>query len=247
MAYAKYTWSEIGALPTSLLGPLTASGVSNQGTPQPQFQPGTRVQGNGHGEWVLGTLVLAAPTTLANGQAYVLDRNFTATLLTTANSPRGNSVGYGSVSQASVAAGTYYIWLQVKGHCPVQFTGVANAIGETTATGGLVNYTNTPTGSTKAVLGDHLFVASQTFTVSTLNGSAILSNVSSFNDVAVGASLAGTGLGASAKVVSFGPNANGVNQITVDVVSTATADSITVTQTGVITANLNYPSIGVTN
>lgn len=247
MTYANKAWTELGAAPTVLIGPVPTTGNTGGGVPVPQFSPGTTVDGNARAQWVLATLVLAAPTTLANGQAYVIDRNFTATLLTTANSPRGSSVGYGSVSQASVAAGTYYIWLQIRGHCPVQFTGVAAAIGETTATGGLVNFTNTPTGSTKAVLANHLYVASQTFTADAVINTAILSNVSSFNDVAVGATVAGTGIPASTTIVSFGPNINGVNQITMSANATATNAGITVTQTGVITANLNNPSIGVTN
>lgn len=246
MAYAKAAWTELGTSPTVLLGPLTAAGVSNQGVPQPQFAPGTTVDGNGKGKWVLCTLVLASTTTLANGQAYVIDRNFVATLLTTANSPRGASVGVASVSQASVVAGTYYIWLQINGHCPIQYTGNATAIGETTATGGLVNFNNTPTATSKAVVGAASFVANQTFTANTTSGTFVLSNVSSFNDVAVGASLAGTGVGASAKIVSFG-NVNGDNQIVVDVASTATGTGVTVTQTGVITVNLTFPYIGVTN
>lgn len=247
MAYAKITWDEAGASPTVLLGPLVAAGVSNQGVPQPQFAPGTVVSGNGKGEWVLATLVLGSTTTLANGQAYVIDRNFVATLLTTTNSPRGSTVGIGSVSQASVVAGTYYIWLQIHGHAPVHFTGSAAAAAETTATGGLVNYNNTPTGGAKTILGNHLYVASQTFTADAVNGSAILSNVSSFNDVAVGATVAGTGIPASTTVVSFGPNINGVAQLTMSANATATNVGITVTQTGVITANLNYPIVGITN
>lgn len=247
MAYAKTSWTELGTSPTVLLGPLVAAGVSNQGVPQPQFKPGTTVDGDGKGKWVLCTLVLGSTTTLANGQAYVIDRNFVATLLTTANSPRGASVGWASVSQASVVAGTYYIWLQINGHCAAQYTGNATAIGETTATGGLVNFNNTPTATTKAVVGAASFVANQTFTANTSTVTPrVLTNVSSFNDVAVGASLAGTGIGASAKIVSFGV-VNGDNQIVVDVDSTATGTGVTITQTGVITINLTFPYIGVTN
>ncbi len=247
MTCANKSWTELGIAPTVLLGPLTAAGVSNQGVPQPQFAPGTTVDGNGKGKWVLCTLVLASTTTLANGQAYVFDRNFLATLLTTANSPRAASVGIGSVSQASVVAGTYYIWLQILGHAPVQYTGNATAAGETTATGGLVNFNNTPTATAKTIIGIGSFVASQTFTANTSTVTPrVLTNVSSFNDVAVGASLAGTGIGASAKIVSFGV-VNGDNQIVVDVDSTATGTGITITQTGVITANLTFPHVGITN
>jgi hypothetical protein len=174
----------------------------------------------------------------------VIDRNFTATLLTTSNSPRGSSVGFGSVSQASVAAGTYYIWLQIFGHAPVQFTGSAAAAAETTATGGLTNYNNTPTSGAKTILGLNLYVASQTFTATVTNGTFTLTNVSSFNDIAIGATLAGTGVGSSAKITALNP-ANGT--ITVDVVSTATGAPITVTQTGVITANVTHPTVGITN
>jgi len=248
MALSKVTWDELGASPTTLYGPQAAAGVTSNGSPQPQFKPGTMVTGDG-GEWVFCTLVLAGTTTLANGQAYVIDRNWVATLITTANSPRGVSVGFGNVSQASVAAGTYYIFLQISGHVGVQFTGVANALAETTATGGLLNFTNTPTGTTKAVVPIALMVASQTFTADNTLNSFTLTNVSSLNDVSVGASLAGTGVGASAKVVAYGTNSNNFlgNWIQVDVVSTATNTAQTITQTGVITANVMRPVVGVTN
>lgn len=246
MAYATKTWSEVGAAPTTLIGPVPTSGNTGGGVPVPQFAPGTMVEGSAKGRWVLATLVLGTTTTLANGQWYVLDRNFTATLLTTANSPRGSSVGVGSVSQASVVAGTYYIWLQIFGHAPSQFTGSAAAAAETTATGGLLNFNNTPTSGAKTIGGVTLYVASQTFTADTVNGSAIISNVSSFNDVAVGATIAGTGIPASTTVVSLS-TVNGVNQIVLSAAATATASTITMTQTGVITANVSHPTVGITN
>lgn len=246
MAYANKTWSELGASPTVLIGPVPTSGNTGGGVPLPQFSPGTVVEGNAKARWVLATLVLGSTTSLTNGQAYVIDRNFVATLVSTANSPRGSSVGIGSVSQASVVAGTYYIWLQIFGNAPVAFTGSAAAIGETTATAGLLNFNNTPTATTKAVGGITLYVASQTFTADTVNGSAVISNVSSFNDVAVGATVAGTGIPGATTIVSLS-TVNGVNQIVLSANATATGTTITITQTGVITANLSHMVIGVTN
>ena len=103
---------------------------------------------------------------------------------------------------------------------------------------------STPSSGAKTILGLNLYVASQTFTATVTNGTFTLTNVSSFNDVAIGASLSGTGVGASAKITALNP-ANGT--ITVDVVSTATGAPITITQTGVITANVTHPTVGITN
>lgn len=244
MSIARFVNSNPGAAPTVLLTPPSTTN-SGTGIPQPQFVVGQTLTGPRGGEWQLCTLVLASTTSLTNGQAYVIDTDFVATLITTTNSTRGYSVGIGSVQQASVVAGTYYIWLQINGHAGVASTGAVNSVMETTATGGLLNAANTPTSTAKTVFAASTFAA-VTFTADNTNLSLVLTNVSSFNNVSIGATLSGTGVGSSAKIVSFGV-VNGVNQITVDVASTATNTAQTITQTGVIPVNLTRPYVGITN
>lgn len=237
--YAKATWGQAGCNPANLY-------ITSQSVPAPQFALGTVVTGDGGAEWTFCKLVLGSTTSLTNGQAYVIDKDFTASLLSTANSPRGASVGVANIVAASQPAGTYYLWLQTAGHAPVVYTGSGNALAETTSTGGLLNFNNTSTSTTKRIVGVFMFGTNQTFTADNTNGGFTLNNVSSLNDVAIGATLAGTGVGSGAKVVSFGTN-NGVNQITVDTASTATNTGQTITQTGVYTANLSRPFVDLTN
>lgn len=244
MAIARFINSNPGGSPTVLLAPPSSTDTGT-GIPQPQFVVGQTLMGPRGGEWQLCTLVLAATTSLLNGQAYAIDTDFVATLLSTSNSTRGYSVGIGSVQQASVVAGTYYIWLQINGHAGVLSTGAVNSVMESTATAGTLNAANTPTSTAKTVVGASTFAA-VTFTADNTNGSLILTNVSSFNNVSVGATLAGTGVGSGAKIVSYA-TVNGVRQITVDTASTATNAGVTVTQTGVIPVNLTRPYVGITN
>lgn len=247
MSTSRFMNSLPGGNFTMLFGPQSSTANTGGSIPSPQWSPGFFLSGDRMGEWCFCTLVLGSTTSLTDGQAYVIDKDFTATLLTTTNSPRGLSVGIGRVIQANVAAGTYFLWLQVNGHCPTAYTGVGNALAETTATGGLMNFTNTSTSTTKRIVGAYMVATNQTFTGDISTAAPLLiNNVSSLVDVAIGASLAGTGVGASAKVVSFGV-VNGVNQITVDVASTATTAALTITQTGVYTSNLTRPYIDLTN
>lgn len=246
MALSRFADSFPGGAVLSLYGPATAAGTSNGGTPVPQFTPGQIVTGDRGGEWTFCSLVLGSTTTLANGQAYQFDKDFVATALTTTNAVRGYNVGFGSVSQASVVAGTYYLWLQTSGHAGVQFTGSAAALAETTATAGLVNFNNTPTSTTKKIVGLYMFQVTSTFTADITTSSATIINVSSLADVSVGATITGTGIPASTTIVSKGI-VNGNAQIVMSAVATATNATVTVTQVGVQTGNVIRPYIDLTN
>lgn len=230
-----------GSNPFKLDGPVLAG----SGVPLPQFRVGTAISlGDAGAEYIYCAITLGGVTTLKDGQLYVLDKDFNVTLLSTANSPRGNSVVVGRVNQAAVAAGSYYGWFQRSGNAPVVSTGNANAIAETTATAGQANYNNAPTVGSKQIVGLYLFAANAAFTGDTTNGSAVLRNCSSLADIALGATIAGAGI-PGATTVSAIDRTNGL--VTMSANATATAATVAVTATGVLTANVLWPYIDKTN
>lgn len=231
-----------GANPFALEGPVTA-GTGQLG---PQQKPGNvaSAEGDCGSEFVYCKLVLGSTTTLADGQLYVVDKAYTMTLLTTTNSPRGNNVVVCRVNQANVIAGTYYVWAQRAGNCPVVATGVGNALAETTATGGTANFTNTPTTTTKYIVGLYLYATNQTFTATTTTGSNVLTLPSSLDDVSLGAAIAGTGIPGSTTISKIDRVAN---TVTLSANATANGSTITMTLTGVLTANVAWPYIDKTN
>lgn len=257
MAYSIRQFTEEGANPFVVEGPVTLG----QGVFAPSYDLGTVVSGDNEAEYVYCRLVLGSSTTLRDGQLYTYDKDFTCSLVTTSNSPRGQSCGVGRFDQSTaLPAGTYFIWLQRAGHCPIRYTGSNNAIAETTATGGLVNFTNTPTTTTKQIVGLYLLNGGNTFTANTTNGSNILTNISSFNDVCLGATLTGTGVagltvnGIFRQGVALGgggqpnvPFGQTPDTILLSGNASATGSAVTMTQTVTATANILWPYIDKTN
>lgn len=148
-----------GCNPFALEGPI----VAGSGHPAPNFRPGafSPAAGDSGGEFQYCILTLASTTSLTDGQVYVIDKDFNAALATTTNALRGMDVGIGRVVQASVVAGTYYIWLQRNGRAPVQVaaSALANTVMQTTATGGQLDAPSSPTATTKAIAGIELTAA----------------------------------------------------------------------------------------
>lgn len=245
MAQARFIYENTGALVQNLY-------ATSQSIPGNQFKLGTTLEGDAGSVFIFCTLVLGSTTSLTPGQAYTIDKDFTATLLTTANSPRGTSVGFSQVYQASNLAGTYYLWLQIKGHGPSAAiaSSAANALAETSATAGSVNYNNTPTSTTKKIVGLYLLQASQTFTATIVNGSAVITLVPGANitDINLGAAITGTGIPASTTIISIVKSTNGnTYTITMSANATASNTAVTVTAVGIITADILYPYIDLTN
>lgn len=252
MAQARFIYEAPGANITQLYGPAPAAGVASSGIPAQIFKPGETLEGDAGAVFIFCTLVLGSTTSLTPGQAYTIDKDFAATLLTTANSPRGTSVGFSQVYQASNLAGTYYLWLQIKGHGPSAAiaSSAANALAETSATGGSVNYNNTPTATTKKIVGLYLLQASQTFTGTLVNGSPVITLVpgTSITDISLGAAISGTGIPASTTIISIVKSTNGSTYtITMSANATASNAGVTVTAVGVITADILFPYIDLTN
>jgi hypothetical protein len=121
-----------------------------------------------------------------------------------------------------------------------------------------VNGTNASTVGTRKVAPAALYLTNFTFTANTTLGSNLLTNVSSVNDLAVGASLAGAGIPGGTTLVPYAqagasganngnPIRNDRNTLQMSAAATATAAAVVITVTGVLTANLQRPTIGTSN
>ena len=253
-------WSDPGANPCLAYGPIPAAGTTGSGILLPPFRVGMVITGDYGSEFVLGKLVLASATDLLPGQAYQLDKDYVLTLLTTANSVLNEEVVIAQVLAPQLAAGTYYVWGQRAGRTVVlaAASSVATGSGETTATAGTLKFPASATASTKSVTPATAYQASSgiTFTATTTNGSPTLTNVSSINDLQLGAVITGTGLPSNAFVLAIRKTGNtwsidiGTNtagSYTTLQNCTATANTITMTVTNMVTCNLDWPTLNKQN
>jgi hypothetical protein len=99
----------------------------------PQFALGTRVDGDMGALYIYGL----ASAAIAQGDFVVFNNNYSASLLTTTNSPRGAKV---AVSRAPLVANDYG-WFQVEGQAAGRTVAAVAASAQlnTTATGGAVD------------------------------------------------------------------------------------------------------------
>ncbi|PCK86347.1 hypothetical protein CPT32_13090 [Rhizobium sophoriradicis] len=261
MTVATSQTDRLGANPFVVEGPI----VAGSGVPGPMFSLGTISWGSKEAEWVYCKLVLASTTTLQPGQWFQWDRDYTATLLTTAGAVVGNRCGvFAGASQAptqsggpaqaiSLAAGTYYIWLQRNGQAPALVTTATAAlvVAETTATAGLANAPASATATTKAIANVNFAAANQTFTATTVNGSPVLSalgGVTPEGGPFIGAAISGTGIPGSTTIsgITYSPSGT-IQSITMSANATANGTAITVTATGVLEATLMRPFLSKVN
>lgn len=253
-------WSDPGADPSVIYGPVPAAGTTGTGLVYPPMRLGTSINGTEGGEFILAKLVLGSATDMLPGEFYTFDRDYTATKLSTATSVLNQEVGVAQVFSNQQAAGTYYLWLARAGHLPVRAAAasVATGFGETTATAGVAKFPATPTTTAYSINPSSVYVASAgfTFTATTTNGSPTLTNVSSIKDVALGASIAGTGIPSNAIVSAIRPVGNGyvidigtstTGALTTLQNCTATANNITVTVTLTLPANVYWPTLNKLN
>ena len=82
-------------------------------TASPTFGVGTRIRGANGSEWVY---VQAAGAITGAGRAVVIDEDFQAAMVTTANALRGLSIGIA----AAAFADDDYGWVQIYGVCDIQ-------------------------------------------------------------------------------------------------------------------------------
>lgn len=102
------------------------------------YAVGTILRGNQNSEFVYCSISAAQAASL-QGQAYIIDANFAATLASTTNSPRGAIVGF-QVTSSAISAGNF-AWLQRKGQANIRTAAAAvvNARMNTTATAGAID------------------------------------------------------------------------------------------------------------
>lgn len=253
-------FSDPGADPAVIYGPVPAAGTTGTGVALPPMRLGTVLNGTDGSEFILAKLVLAAATDLLPGEFYTFDRDFLAVKLTTALSVLNQEAGVAQVFANQQAAGTYYIWLGRAGHLPVRAAAasVAGGLAESTTTAGVAKFPATATVTAYSISPTTVYVATAgfTFTATTTNGSPTLTNVSSIKDIALGATLAGTGLPANAivaairqvggaYVIDIGTSTTGA--LTTLQNCTATANTITITVTLTLPGNVFWPTLNKLN
>lgn len=239
-------YDDAGIDPTVLIGPAPATGVSNGGVPVPAMKLGTVMRGDEGTSFTLVKYVLASTTDILPGQVFQWDRAYTASLITTALGVLNQEAGVSVCFANAVVAGTYYIWLARLGHVPMRTAAasLATGFGETTTTAGTLKFLTTPTAASYGLPGAGGYVATAgfTFTANTVNGSPTLTNVSSIADIALGASIAGTGIPANANVcairrtggsfqIDIGTSTTGALTTLQNATATNTSTTITVTLT----------------
>ena len=256
-------WSDPGANPCLLYGPAPAAGVSNQGVPLPNWKLGMVVTGDNGTEFVYAKLALAGTTDLVPGQAYQMDKDYNATILTTAASVLNEEVVFLNVFQAAVPAGTYYGWFCRAGHLSVAAVAasIAAGFGETTATAGSLKFTTLgQTAGTKSVTPTSAYVASSglTFTGNTTSGSPTITNITDAArmDLQLGQVITGANLPANAIVCalrrvgnswSADIGTNTVGNLSVLQNATGTAAGTTFTVTSHVTANVAWATMNKQN
>ncbi|MBB2687336.1 UNVERIFIED_ORG: hypothetical protein GGD47_004967 [Rhizobium etli] len=261
MSIATIQSDRLGANPFVVEGPI----VSGSGIPGPNFALGAVAGGDRESEWVYCQLVLAAQTTLQPGQWFQWTRDYAASLLTTAAAVVGQRCGVfsgaaqpptltgGPVGAITLAAGTYYIWLQRNGQAPSQVASATAAlvVAETTTTAGQASAPASATVGTKAIANVNFAAANQTFTATTVNGSSLLTGLAGLNAGSgpfIGAAVAGTGIAGGTTIAGISYSPNGIVQsITLSANATANGTGITVTATGVLEATLMRPFLSKVN
>jgi len=160
----------------------------------------------------------------------------------------------GPVGTVTLAAGTYYIWLQRSGQAPALVSASVTAsivVAETTATSGQLAVPASPTATTKQITPVSFASANKTFTATTVNGSPVLTGLtgaSSGSGPFIGAAVSGTGIPGGTTVTGVTYSPNGVVQsITLSANATANGTGITITATGVLEVGLMWPYIAKVN
>ena len=257
MTVATFQTAIDGVNPFTVEGPA----VLGSGVIVPQFRPGHVAYGDAETEWVYCKYTSVSNQVLKPGLLFTVDDDFTATLLTTANSPRGSKVmvcgvglGYGGQPVTTVTGSVYYLWLARSGQMPIAYTTVATLgnLAETTATGGAANFPNSATVSSKLITGLYVTKAvGGTFTGTTVNGSPNVTLApgqltADSGPSWIGSTLSATGIAASQTILSL--VWNGTNIVGLVLSANATASgTVTITNSLVAQARIMWPYVDKTN
>jgi hypothetical protein len=262
MAVARTQTERFGANVFNVEGPI----VLGSGIPAPNYTLGSLAWGDAEAEWVYCKLTLAGTTTLQPGMWMQWDKDYNANLLTTATAVVGYGVGVwvgasspptttgGPVGTITLAAGTYFVWVQRAGQAPAFVSATTTAalvIAETTTTAGQGNVPAAPTATTKQITPVSFQAANITFTATTVNTSnvlTLLAGASTASGPFLGASIAGTGIPGATTVtgITYSPN-GAVQSITLNNNATANGTAVTMTVTGVLEARLMWHYISKVN
>lgn len=209
-------FGEAGCNPCVLSPALPSGGTSNMkaedGIPVRMFKLGDIVRGDYGTEFMYCRLVLGSTTDLLPGQAFQIDENFSATLTTTSGLVLSQPGGFGMVFAPATAAGTYFLWLAIRGNIGMRAaaSSILGGEGETTATAGVLKFLVSHTGSSLTIKNAVAFAASSniTFTGTTVSGSPTISAVASqislegatggITDLQLGATITGSNLPSNA-------------------------------------------------
>src|SRR3982074_1534837 len=121
MTVATFQTAIDGVNPFVVEGPATLG----SGVIVPQYRLGHVAYGDAESEWVYCKYTSVSNQVLSPGLLFTVDDDYTATLLTTANSPRGSKVmacgvglGVNGQSVTTVTSSVYYLWLARAGQMP---------------------------------------------------------------------------------------------------------------------------------
>lgn len=264
-------WILYGPTPSTTTVMASSTGYGSNAIPQVQFRVGTVSPGDYETEWVFCRLAVAGPVDYLPGQVFVVDENFNASLATTTTAATNKNLNamVGYVYAPATATGTFYLWLARAGNLAVQAAGssLANGQAESTATGGQVKFLVTHTAATWTLSPLTAYGASSsiTFKADTVNGSPVLSNLTSqvtgplggtggITDLIPGMVITGTGMPSNAIISAIdkaGPGGSyrafiGTNTTGAMFTSqnaTATNLQTTLTVTNIVAAKVMWPTV----
>jgi hypothetical protein len=257
MTVATFQTAIDGVNPFIVEGPATLG----SGVIVPQYRLGHVSYGDAESEWVYCKYTSVSNQVLSPGVLFTVDDDYTATLLTTANSPRGSKVmvcgvglGYGGQSVTTVTGSVYYMWLARSGQMPCAYTTMATVgnLAETTATGGAANFPNSATVSSKLITGLYITKAvGGTFTGTTTNGSKIVTMAAGqltadSGPSWIGSTLTATGIAASQTVASLIWTGTNITGLVLSANATASG-AVTITNSLVAQARVLWPYVDKTN
>lgn len=269
MTVATFQTGIDGANPFVVEGPATLG----SGVIVPQYRLGHVAYGDAETEWVYCKYTSVANQVLSPGLLFTVDDDYTATLLTTANSPRGSKVmvcgvglGYAGASFTTVTGSVYYVWLARAGQMPVAYAtvGTVGNLAETSANAGSVgagNFPNSATVGSKLITGLYVTKAvGTTFTGTTTNGSTAVTVAAGqitpdgTGGVWIGSVLSATGIASNQTITAFQYTGTSITGLTLSAAATASG-SVTITATsnglagpaGLAQARVLWPYVDKTN
>lgn len=225
-------------------------------------RPGTIVHGDGGATFMVCRFTATNGQVLNQGDLMRIDNNFVATLAVTSGGALGPKVGtffvggnYLNVptdqmtpfSYTFSPAGDYAVWVQIDGvsllNCAS--TALTGKVVTTSTTAGRADApTGGPASGSYTLGGVFLPATNYTFTATTVNGSPVLTNVSTLVGIYPNQTISGTGIPGSTTIASIDAKAN---TVTLSANATANGSTITMTCARYVEAYLNNGFMSAAN